>query len=1054
MNVLLANLISMIGGPLNGVLGLVQNTMQKGFQTAIQFHKGGIAFARDMGLSAKEAQAYTNVLIGRTQVLANRYGVSAEAIMQVQRGLSEATGKQLMLNDAQAEGFVQIDKMMGAQSRARFTEEIMSGMGGQIDTVQNAMAKVYATASKQGLNAKKLTDKVAQNLLMANRLSFRNGIDGITRMAALSEKLSINMASVETAASQFLELDKAIENAAKLQMLGGSAAVNFGNPLTASFEANYDPETFAQRLSDSLASYATFDKNKGVANINGMNMDFVRNIADAMRISVSDAAQMAKKQAEVKYKEAQFGGQLNALGLSEEQRNFLVNNSQVKNGELYYTDTKGNEHNINREGVNGALLDEMRKFSNMSDKDILVEQSMQLTSIDEGIKGAATSVVAAFAKGIDKHLPDMRKQIQSIGNFLQGYAEQWGADTGKVIGKAMHWINNHGSEIATVASGILGFVSKLFNVISEYTKTAIGLFLGYKLLLKPALSGVFNGTNGIGGKAAKGVLSGAKAASRGVWNGIKAIWQKPAQLIKGAYGEKSNYVKILNRAKSSYRTTRTLGGKGVARGLWNATKTIGKNAKLLAPNSLRLLKSGGVGIAGAIGNIAIDSAVANGKIKKGGVAHYASKMTATAAEYGAIGSMLGPIGTGVGAAVGAIKGAYDTWKSLPENADKNFIDYAKSVGESIVDGGKAAFNFAKAKVGLALSAVNKEIQDRGGYLTVAFNAITTPIRLFIGTLEGIAKFIVHPVDTIKGIWDKLTSWLSGDNILGKLFNKAVNIIIGEKHANGGIVGVSPKQPIELHANGGIVGSSNVAQTPITSQLITNNTTIEKHDIGGIVGGNSYSGDKVLTGLNSGEMVLNKEQQSHLFTFINSLPSLLSNNKTVQPQSQYAITKISASNATTNIGDSLSNTTSYVTYNPSEFTNRVLNSYSNSFLNTLTSVMSSNVTSLLTNKNDIQAKPVGEKEYIYTPSRNESANNGNNTVTIKDFNINLSGTLKLDGGNYSKNIDMNSLLNDFQFINALKEMIKTSINNDMNGGRFMNDLATLRGQTSSLSIIGK
>jgi hypothetical protein len=40
------------------------------------------------------------------------------------------------------------------------------------------------------------------------------------------------------------------------------------------------------------------------------------------------------------------------------------------------------------------------------------------------------------------------------------------------------------------------------------------------------------------------------------------------------------------------------------------------------------------------------------------------------------------------------------------------------------------------------------------------------------------------------------------------------------------------------------------------------------------------------------------------------------------------------------------------------------------------------------------------------------------------------------------------------MNALKEMIKTSINNDMNGGRYMNDLATMRGYISSMSSFGR
>lgn len=45
--------------------------------------------------------------------------------------------------------------------------------------------------------------------------------------------------------------------------------------------------------------------------------------------------------------------------------------------------------------------------------------------------------------------------------------------------------------------------------------------------------------------------------------------------------------------------------------------------------------------------------------------------------------------------------------------------------------------------------------------------------------------------------------------------------------------------------------------------------INKFEDGGIVGGSSYSGDKILGRLNSGEMILNKQQQSNLFNAISS-----------------------------------------------------------------------------------------------------------------------------------------------------------------------------------------
>ena len=44
---------SVIGGGINGALGMMTSLISKGFQATIQFHKEGISFAREVGLSAK-----------------------------------------------------------------------------------------------------------------------------------------------------------------------------------------------------------------------------------------------------------------------------------------------------------------------------------------------------------------------------------------------------------------------------------------------------------------------------------------------------------------------------------------------------------------------------------------------------------------------------------------------------------------------------------------------------------------------------------------------------------------------------------------------------------------------------------------------------------------------------------------------------------------------------------------------------------------------------------------------------------------------------------------
>lgn len=60
-----------------------------------------------------------------------------------------------------------------------------------------------------------------------------------------------------------------------------------------------------------------------------------------------------------------------------------------------------------------------------------------------------------------------------------------------------------------------------------------------------------------------------------------------------------------------------------------------------------------------------------------------------------------------------------------------------------------------------------------------------------------------------------------------------------------------------------------------------NLTAEGHAGGGIVGGNSFTGDKILAGLNSGEMVMNGNQQKHLWDIISGMSPAPTPNDRIQ-----------------------------------------------------------------------------------------------------------------------------------------------------------------------------
>ena len=459
---LIAQIFNLFMGTMGGAWNMLKGIMGDAYQAVTQYNQRGISFARQLGMNAREAQAYTEVLIARAKDLGKAYGISAEQVFELQENLAASTGKAMMLNNQEAERMVQINKMVGSNVANEFTSEIMNKMGGQLSTVQGAVSKAYATGAKSGLDAAKFSEKVAKNLSMANKLSFRDGVNGIIKMTALSEKLGFNLQSIEQAASNFMDIDKAIENAAHLQMLGGAAGAYGGNPLEMAYEANYDPEAFTERMTNMLKGLATFDKKTGMAKVGGMNMNIAREIAKGLGISADEAVNIAKKQAEISYKKNAYGA---ALGnFSTEQQDFILNKSYVDTdtGHLMMNDVNGNAVDISNGELNEEIIKELQKFDNMSDKELMETQARSLTSIDEQIKGFQTSFTATVAEPIIKNIGVIQGSINQIGEWM---VSDIGPKIAKFIETGLKWLEDHKDAITKIlkfgedlVSGTLGFI--------------------------------------------------------------------------------------------------------------------------------------------------------------------------------------------------------------------------------------------------------------------------------------------------------------------------------------------------------------------------------------------------------------------------------------------------------------------------------------------------------------------------------------------------------------------------------------------------------------------
>lgn len=1015
---LFTELASIIGGGVNGALGIMTSLIGKGFNMAVQFHKEGIAFAREVGLSAREAQAYTQVLTERTEKLALKYGVAADAIREVQRGIVDATGKQYMLNEAEAERQVQINKLVGAGTANQFTEQMMNHMGAQLSTVQGAVSKAYATAAKSGLNAAKFSKEVAKNLSLANKLSFRDGVNGIIRMTALSEKLGFNLQSVEAAANKFMDLDSAIESSAQLQMLGGAAGAYGSNPLTMAYEANYDPEAFTERMTKTLGGYASFDAKTGMSNVNGMNRDFVKGIAQAMGISMDEAMSIAKKQAEIKYKENAYAPELGKIK-NQEQRDFILNKSYVdtKTGQLMINDIHGQAHNISENGIDG-IIKELQEFDNMSEKDIMQKQAETLTNIQEQIDGIGASFAASIAKSLNQYIPGATTAIKNFAKEVQPSVVEIGRNVGEIVKTALDWLRENKETIKNVAKGVFSVTAWL----TEHWPLLIALWAGKKVL------GSAIGGKTIGARAASGGISILKSIATGIWNlhkGIYNIIRHPIRSVKSLIGGVRHIGSAAKGAWGSMSKVTKLGiGAGAVVGAVqgiSAAYNYGKEKDQLKQQ----LDSG------AISKQEYETKMQEAKtVRNEGIGQGVGTALGTA-----IGAFVGgPIGAAVGGWLGGEGGKMigRHWDSISKAA-KGVWDGIKSIAQGTWDAIKD----------IVMGYLNGAWEIIKGFGNALKDIFFTPFKDFWNTInfkdgfmngilsifKGVGVFIFDVIagpfravgDIAKGVW----------NGIGEVAKGYWNGI--KDFAKGAWDGI---KQIGLSVWNSFKES--LAEIPIIGKLFKSEEKAEPHANGGIVGGNSYSGDRVLTGLNSGEMVLNKNQQSALFNFINEMPSALSKIGTNGNVSYYNARNYSHSNIS-----------------KSEL-NNTFNGIQTDLFRSIGSMFSSIVSplSVLKNSNDVKAKPVGEKEYVYAPTNSNPISNGVTEVTVKDINVNVNGTLKLDAGNFTKNIDINQLLNDSSFVSQLKDLIKQSINNDINNGRFMNDIASMRGMPSQVGLWGR
>ena len=890
------NLAWELGGKLvRGIAAEVKNAVKTNWDMENAAYKT----AKSMAMTKSQAQSYHRFMLKAAPELMSTLGLPLEEVIQFQKNYSSATGRSINLTKDQMKIYGSMSKLLGEDVTIGMIEEL-DKLGASLYEAGEQSAKLIGNAQKQGLNLSKASAAFVKNMKLAHSYNFRNGVDGIRKMTMLSERLKFNLESIASAADNMNSIEGSISTAANIQKLGGSFAMNFSDPMRLMYESWNDFEGLTERIVNTVQGRATFNRQTGEMQMGSLDRRFLQEFAKAINIPFEDIYQMATQQAKYQDMESSF-----QRGLSEEQRTAVGNRAQWNaisgQYEVTYYDKQGTQRTRALSEIDSSIADTIMVGNDTEDA-ILAKTGDILTTAQsiERLVGRAqglqtdSEIARAIQESKNVTEADWYENIFSdlVGDILRGVqgamANSPALTTGgllaggALLGGGSFLLNRQIGKVRqrTIENAQRRAENAPTTGTSNPPSPSSNGRWGR---VKGALGRAWQGTKRIAGKAGKFAIPAAIAVGLASLLGFKSEDEATKNISSTkTQAEKESSVYYDDSMSEMERQTKLLeqiakntSGDGIVSSnvnlpvsasksklgasLSDASSVLGfANSAYSIGGSLfskQLLNAGkfipGVGLALGGGYSLLDgfSALANnkgniselnalynsGQIDK---AEYIKRRKENSSNVStSVGNLIGSaIGTTVGAAIGSLAGGVgavpgaavgQAWGSMLGSG----IGYLTSDGA--VD-------------------ISKEMEQTSRVNAYDYETSKFGQAALSGNNVGITalKAQIKSSDILGSIYDLLSKKFDSSDFQDEREAK-IKHDIGERNWKW----YDPfgwgkyNDSWSLFSNGGIIKASNgIASIP----------------------GNSYSGDKVMARVNSGEMILNKNQQGALFKWIDSL----------------------------------------------------------------------------------------------------------------------------------------------------------------------------------------
>lgn len=414
-------------------------------------------------------------------------GVHTKDLAKMQALYSSELGTSTQLSQEGFEAISEIAKgtMLGVEGASMLVAEMNKFNVSAADS-NEVVGEIVTMSQKMGVNSNKVLKSLQNNLKMANKYHFKDGVKGMARMAAMAEKFHISMDATAGMADQLFDIEGAVEMAAKLNTMGGEWA-KLGDAQQLMFKARNDMEGLQEDVIKATAGMADFNAETGEFSFSGLELHRMRELEKITGISAENMAEMSKQQA----KFSKIRGQMAGTGISEEMMKFVEAQAE-------YNKTSG-KYEIKLEGSKKVIpVDELNKLQENELENAqksLRDRAEAAQTFDDLLTSTIEQGKELFLpilEGINGAMPDMRDMVKGL--MTGGLAEkiQDAARTiGNIVGGAIKFLSDFPQviAIALAAGPLLSATKWLFN--------GVQLGLGFLKTVGPSFGG--GGVGGSGG---------------------------------------------------------------------------------------------------------------------------------------------------------------------------------------------------------------------------------------------------------------------------------------------------------------------------------------------------------------------------------------------------------------------------------------------------------------------------------------------------------------------------------------------------------------------------